>query len=380
MKAAWSRRSPKTVPALTEAEEAHEDWAIDEGPQDVAGWSTGAQANTTAMIRWAAWGLLILGPLLGAAAILSVPAQAGPAPTASAATAPSAAGAQGAAGYAELFVAAYIEAGEGDQAKLAAYYPGASGLRLEGAPGRVRGEQLAVVRLRQTDRGIWSVTVAARVTAKAPASPTSKEPAETEGRAHGQGNVAAAASTVRYFQVPIATTTATATTAKPTTAPAPAAGYTALAMPAEVGAPAQIEAPALVYGPMRPALPADPRTQAVTEFLSAYLTGAGELDRYLAPGTKLTAITPAPYTGIAVDSLAIEGEKGSEPPTAVPGDGTRLRLLAAARATGHDDIRLPLTYALTLTARAGRWEIVGLDGAPASAAPPAVSTPSPTTP
>ncbi|MBV7674148.1 conjugal transfer protein [Streptomyces halstedii] len=378
MKAAWGRRSPKEVPALAEADGAYEDWAIDEGPQEVAGWSTGAQANTAAVIRWAAWGLLLLGPLLGAAAFLSVPAKAGPAPTASAATAPSAAGAQGAAGYAELFVAAYLEAGEGDQAALAAYYPGASGLRLEGTPGRVRGEQLAVVRLRQAGHGIWSVTVAARVTAKA--SPSSKASAESQSGGDGQGAAAAAVSTVRYFQVPVATTTATVTLANPATTPAPAAaGYTALAMPAEVGAPAQIKAPALVYGPMRPALPSDPRTQAVTEFLSAYLTGAGELDRYLAPGTKLTAITPAPYTGIAVDTLAIEGEKGSEPVTAVPGDGTRLRLLAAVRATGHDDVRLPLTYALTLMARAGRWEIASLDGAPASAAP-SPATPSAITP
>ncbi|MEV3999117.1 conjugal transfer protein [Streptomyces halstedii] len=372
MKAAWGRRSPKETPALAEADEAYEDWAIDEGPPDMAGWSTGAQANTAAVIRWAAWGLLLLGPLLGAAALLSVPAKAGPAPTASAATAPSAAGAQGAAGYAELFVAAYLEAGEGDQAALAAYYPGASGLRLEGAPGRMRGEQLAVVRLRQTGRGIWSVTVAARVTAKA--SPSSKASAGNEGGADGQGAAAAAASTVRYFQVPVATATAAVTPASPTTTPAPASGYTALAMPAEVGAPTQVKAPALVYGPMRPALPSDPRTQAVTEFLSAFLIGVGELDRYLAPGTKLTAITPAPYTGMAVDTLAIEGEKGSEPVTAVPGDGTRLRLLAAVRATGHDGVRLPLTYALTLTARAGRWEIASLDGAPAPA------TPSPATP
>lgn len=175
---------------------------------------------------------------------------------------------------------------------------------------------------------------------------------------------------MRYFQVPVAI--------------GPAAGgvigYTALAMPAEVAAPEQIEAPALVYGPMRPALPADPRTQAVTEFLAAYLTGSGELDRYLAPGTQVTAIMPAPYSGVAVDTLAIEGEQGPEPVTTVPGDGTQLRLLVALRGTGHDEVRLPLTYALTLKARAGRWEIASLDGAPVATATATPSMPGRTSP
>ncbi|WP_331757091.1 conjugal transfer protein (plasmid) [Streptomyces sp. NBC_01544] len=357
MKSPWNRRPAAKEAAAQDAEP--QDWNIDEGPQDVAGWSTGAQANTAAALRWTAWGLLVLGPLLGAFAYLSAPAQAGPAQKRLVPTAPAATGAQGAAGFAQLFVAAFISAGEGDQDKLAAYYPDATSLRLEGASDRRHGEQLTVVRLRQTDSGIWSVTVAARITDTKPAA----KPADGQPDDKDEAK-ATAAQAVRYFQVPVAT----ATTADR------ASGYTALAMPAEVAAPERIEAPGLVYGPMRPALPADPRTQAVTEFLTAYLTGAGELDRYLAPGTHLAPVTPAPYTGIAVDTLAIEGEKGTEPVTAVPDDGTTLRLLVALRATGHDKVRVPLTYALTLKARAGRWEIASLDGAPTLAATPTEPT------
>ncbi|MBO0916780.1 conjugal transfer protein, partial [Streptomyces laculatispora] len=315
MSALWARRRPAGKPALPEAEP--QDWAIDEGPQDVAGWSTGAQANTATAIRWTAWGLLVLGPVLGAFAYLSAPTQAGggeqrrPAAAVLGST-----GAQGAAGFAQLFVAEFIAAGEGDQDKLTAYYPDATSLRLEGESGRRRGEQLTVVRLRQPDSGIWSVTVAARITATKPAPSPSDAVSD---RKDSSKAAATAADAVRYFQVPVAT------------APdaAGASGYTALAMPTEVAAPGRIKAPGLVYGPMRPALATDPRTQAVTEFLTSYLTGSGELDRYLAPGTDLTAVTPAPYTGLALDSLAIEGEKGSEPVTAVPADGTTLRLLAA---------------------------------------------------
>ncbi|MDH6545832.1 conjugal transfer protein [Streptomyces sp. SPB4] len=318
----------------------------------VGGWSTGAQANSAALIRWIVWGLIALGPLLGALAYLSVPTtSAAPAPK-TAPSAPSASGGQGAAGFASLFVAAYLSAGRGDESKLAAYYPPASSLQLDGVSGQRRGEQLTVVRLRQTDTSVWSVTVAARVTGATPTATPSTQSAGSPSPA--------AADAVRYFQVPVAT--------------APGAGgataYTALALPAEVAAPERAKTPELVYGAMRPALPTDPRTQAVTSFLSAYLTKAGaELDRYLAPGTRLAAPSPAPYSGVAVDQFAVEGETGGEPVVSVPGDGTTLRLLVTLRATGQDGVRLPLTYALTLKARAGRWEIAALDGAPALTSP-----------
>ncbi|MFE6713951.1 conjugal transfer protein [Streptomyces sp. NPDC057695] len=331
----------------------------------VAGWSTGAQANSAAMMRWLVWGLIALGPLLGALAYLSVPAtSAVPAPK-TAPSAPPAGGGQGAAGFASLFVAAYLSAGRGDEPKLAAYYPPASNLQLDGESGRRRVEQLTVVRLRQTDTSVWSVTVAARLTDARPTARPSGQPAASP-------SPAAQADAVRYFQVPVAT--------------APAGGgasaYTALALPAEVAAPERAKMPELVYGAMHPALPTDPRTQAITSFLTAYLTKAGaELDRYLAPGTRLSAPSPAPYTGIAVDSFAAEGESGGELVVSVPGDGTTLRLLVTLRATGQHGMRLPLTYALTLKTRAGRWEIASLDGAPAltSPAPTASGVPMPAT-
>ncbi|MEU6212723.1 conjugal transfer protein [Streptomyces sp. NPDC047023] len=333
--------------------------AWETGPElaagSVAGWSTGAQANSAALMRWLVWGLIALGPLLGALAYLSVPAtSAAPAPK-TAPSAPAAAGGQGASGFATLFVAAYLSAGRGDEPKLAAYYPPAASMQLDGVSGQHRGEQLTVVRLRQTDNAVWSVTVAARVTGAQPTATTA--PSTQPG---ASPSPAAAGDAVRYFQVPVAT--------------APGAGgataYTALALPAEVAAPERAKTPELVYGAMRQALPTDPRTQAVTSFLTAYLTkGGAELDRYLAPGTRLTAPSPAPYSGVAVDQLAVEGETGGEPVVSVPGDGTALRLLVTLRATGQDGVRLPLTYTLTLKARAGRWEIASLDGAPALTTP-----------
>ncbi|MET8346782.1 conjugal transfer protein [Streptomyces microflavus] len=338
-----------------------QDWAVDSRPEDVGGWSSGAQANTSALLRWCAWALLILGPLLAVAALVAAPSGTGT-PVAPAPPAPSTAGSQGSAGFAVLFVDAYLRAGEGDQEQLAAYYPDATVIRLEGEPGRRTGQQLTVVRLRQTSPGIWSVTVAARVRESGTsAAPT---PKRTSAGRQQEAAPVPPAERLRYFQVPVATTVTGGTS-----------GYVALSMPAEVAAPPRVTSPELLYGPQRPAAPTDPRTQAVTEFLTAYLTGrAGDIDRYLAPGTRITPISPAPYTGIAVDHLAVEGERGGEATTTVPADGTRLRLLVSLRATGSDTVRRPLAYALTLTARAGRWEIAELDGAPTPAPAPLATT------
>lgn len=322
----------------------------------VGGWSTGAQANSAALVRWIVWGLIALGPLLGTLAYLSVPAtSAAPAPKTTP-SAPAASGGQGAAGFASLFVAAYLSAGQGDEPKLAAYYPPAANVQLEGVSGQHRGEQLTVVRLRQSDTSVWSVTVAARVIGAQRSAAPSPQPGASP---------APAADAVRYFQVAVATGSGVGGSTS----------YTALSMPAEVAAPERAKSPELVYGAMRPALSTDPRTQAVTSFLTAYLTKAGaELERYLAPGVRLSAPSPAPYSGIAVDQLAVEGESGGEPVVSVPADGTTLRLLVTLRATGQDGVRLPLAYALTLKARASRWEIAGLDGAPAVTSPVPATT------
>ncbi|MFJ2007995.1 conjugal transfer protein [Streptomyces chartreusis] len=357
MKRALTRRpATGTPPELSAVME--EEWDVDDPSADddrVAGWSTGARANTSAVLRWAAWGLLVISPVLGISAFARASTTATAKPTVVAST-PTGTGSQGAAGFASLFVAQYLRAGEGDQDKLAAYYPGAGELQLEGEPGRRHGDQLTVVRLRQTDPDVWSVTVAARIVSDAKPTTKMSESAASDSRPSA---AAAVADSIHYFQVPVAVGTVGGG----------ATGYIALSVPAEVAAPARIKAPDLVYGPMQLASGSDPRTEAVTEFLTSYLTGSGELDRYLAPGTRLSAISPAPYTSVVVDQMQAEGDQASQPVATVPKDGTRTRLVVTVRATDHDEVRVPLAYALTLSARAGRWEIAALDGAPAQALP-----------
>ncbi|MFD4482804.1 conjugal transfer protein [Streptomyces sp. NPDC058471] len=340
MRASW-RKAPALADARHEAP-APEEFAA----QSQAGWDTvssGASANLTALVRWAAWALLLAGPALALYGLAQSPAAVGaPAPRAPAPAVVR--DAAGPSGFAELYVAAYAKAGEGGEAALQPYFPGMRDVALDAKPGAQRAERLATVRVKEVSGGYWSVTVAAHVTG-------SKGPAKKEGSTDtSQAADAAAGEVLRYFQVPVKSA-------------APGGGYVATALPAEVSAPTPGDAPELGYGRPVPADEDEPATDAVGDFLGAYLSGTGELDRYLSPGTDMSAVSPAPYEEIKVTQVAEHG--GEFRPGAAASEGARRRLLVDLEATDHAGQTRPLTYALALTARDGRWEISALDTAPA---------------
>ncbi len=164
----------------------------------------------------------------------------------------------------------------------------------------------------------------------------------------------------RYFQVPIVVTDA---------------GMRPVGLPVPVSAPTSTGTVQLAYA--KPLPSADPAAQTVMAFLGAYTTGKGDLSVYVSPGSEISAITPAPYLAVEAVDLRVDADA---PKT--PKDGTQLKVLATVTLTSPTDQTVTSTYALTLTARATRWEVSAIDPAPAeipksdSAAAPA-PTPSP---
>ncbi|WP_395100701.1 conjugal transfer protein [Streptomyces noursei] len=329
----WRRKEKQTPPG-------------GESPQPDTGWattsmSTGAMANWTAVVRWGAWGLLLTGPLLGGLALSST-TQPVAVPTRDEAprAQPASSDAVAPAGFAEVYVAAYVKAGDSDAdaQELAAFYPAARSMSWSGGGGAERAESASAVQVRQVSAGYWSVTIAARITG------SSK---------NGDGG------RVRYFQVPVRATGARGTS-----------GWTAAALPAEVAAPTGSKGvtPELSYGSAHAPLDSDPAVQTVRGFLAAYLTGRGELDRYLSPGTALHAVRPAPYTAVTVTQIAEHGHGPAEGAEAqVPPDGVQRRLLVDVQGDGKYTGGRPMTYAIELRARDGRWEVAALEAAPALA-------------
>jgi hypothetical protein len=104
---------------------------------------------------------------------------------------------------------------------------------------------------------------------------------------------------------------------------------------------------------------ARPVRDAVTGFLAAMLTGAGDVARYVSPGAEIAAVTPAPFAKVNLVTLTAGTDVEQ-----LAAEGTQVRVLAIATGVVSASEELPLAYALTLTMRAGRWEVSLLDPAP----------------
>jgi len=228
------------------------------------------------------------------------------------------------AGYAQVFVDAWLRSSADDassaQARLAQLLAPDVDLPDPAAGAQPRLGSVTAVRSAQRGAGAWVVTVAAQ---------------------YADGGV-------RYFVVPVA-------------ADASGSSFAVTGAPGVVAGPARAAVAPPAY---RVSVPSDgDLASAVGEFFGAYLTGAGEVERYLAPGVKLAPVSPAPYTAVSVQE--VWGFEGAAAAEQVPADGTKVRVRVQVEA--RDGVgRWPLAYELALKARSGRWEVAALESATAT--------------
>ncbi|MFJ9753039.1 hypothetical protein [Streptomyces chartreusis] len=109
--------------------------------------------------------------------------------------------------------------------------------------------------------------------------------------------------TVRYFAVPVAADRA-------------GSAFTVTGAAGVVAGPVRAEVP---KSPYSVPVPEGDLTATVGAFLAAYLTGTGEVDRYLAPRVVLAPISPAPYRSVEAQRVSAVEEAA---------DGTKVRVLA----------------------------------------------------
>ncbi|MET9879265.1 conjugal transfer protein [Actinacidiphila glaucinigra] len=300
------------------------------------------------MARIAVWAALAAGPLALAAQCATpvVPVAVGqPKPTSST-TVRSA----DPAGVAELFTALWLLSDRADEQSGTAQAVRALApeVPLPRRSGKVAQQVLlrtVAVRSVCLSGGSWSVIVAALYA-----------PRTTAGSPDPSGAV------VRYFAVPVLSSDGVGW----------ARAFTVRAAPAEVTGPASAPVAAGHTDRILPGngLVATP----LREFFAAYLTGVGEVDRYLSPGTTLAPVRGSGYAAVTVDQVSADIEAADGP---VPEDGRRARVRAQVTATDASGDQWPLVYDLSLTARDGRWEVTALNvGAPA---PAGHASPTPTT-
>ncbi|MFJ8793584.1 conjugal transfer protein [Streptomyces sp. NPDC102462] len=277
-----------------------------------------AMRRRVRLSRVAVWTVIAAGPIALAVAVASTPTTVAAAPATKPTAVRTVASATDPGGYAQVFIGAWLRSDANDetsaQARLAQSMAPDVELPAPAADTQSAPRLVTAVRSAQRGTGAWTVTVAAQ-------------------NANGS---------VRYYAVPVA-------------ADSTGSSFTVTGAPGVVAGPARAEVPKSSYAVT---VPEGDLSSAVGEFLTAYLTGAGEVDRYLAPGVKLTAVSPAPYTAVAVQQVsAIEEAAAAEQ---VPADGTKVRILASVEARDANG-RWPLAYELTLKARSGRWEVAALE-------------------
>ncbi len=304
-------------------------------------WTMGnqlASVATTAVL----WVAIALGPTAFAVVMWQTVHPTSSAPTAVGLSAESQAEQLVAGEFATRVITVWLGAARGQEDLVRTLLP-ISGSQMLPAVGMTVADAMPVA-YTGSGGGVWTVTVAATV---------------SDSRMTAR----------RFFALPVKVAGSTAA---------------AVAMPAEVPSTAvAVAMPALDYSVT---VPSDsPVSATSSEFLAAYLTGAGDVARVVSPKAPIVAVQPAPFTAVELSEVAAHSGI-----PASPADGARIEVLVTASAHVGDLQQVMVQYALTLTARAGRWEVSLVRPAPLlaskqpsaapSAAPAVTASPAPSTP
>lgn len=228
------------------------------------------------------------------------------------------------AAYAEGFVGAWLSASSTDHAALDTYLDASSVGMLPSTGWVYRDLGLAGT---ETPEGstLTAVTVAANV----------KETAVVDGKATESWPR-------RYFRAVVNSD----------------GGLSPVGLPSPVSGPVPATSVITLRYPETVSTSSDAAT-TVSSFITAYATGAGGLDRYTTPGSAIAPITPAPFSSASLRSL-----NADKTPSAAPKDGETLHVLVGVNFKTAQNQGSASTYAMTLNARAGRWEVSALNPTP----------------
>ncbi|MEX2652070.1 MAG: conjugal transfer protein [Acidimicrobiia bacterium] len=230
----------------------------------------------------------------------------------------------GAEGFAELFIATYLGAGEDLTDGLDILLDGVS---LDGVEdGSWSVARTTSLGAEEVGPGYYAVTVAAEVLATAEMS---------------DGSPVWVPVGTRFYSVGVVETSA---------------GFAITGLPALMPAPAGAAAPELLIRRLD-GLDAAPGLEGMLpRFLAAFLTGNGELTRYTSPSAHIFPVRPPPFASVEILQAGLVDT----------GDGFT-RVAAVVRATDSSGRAQVLEYWLLVSQRDGRWEVSELLPAPSLA-------------
>ncbi|WP_330257116.1 conjugal transfer protein [Nocardia sp. NBC_00565] len=246
--------------------------------------------------------------------------------------------AQLAGSFAEQFIVTYLGSVAGQQDRLGEYVGGSAQQITLPTTARQVSEPMVVyvARIGSFDAlEVWSVTVSVRV-------------GKTTGAAGTTGTVGTAAEARQYYRVGVSVLNGR---------------LRALSLPALVEPPSRGADLAQAYS--SPCTTDTPLAQVASGFLTAYLTGTGDVGRYITLDAGIAALRPAPFT--AVETVAVTSDDNS--------CGTArstAQVLATVNPKGDGGAAATLAYPLTMVRDGGQWQVQSVDSVPAMTNPPAV--------
>ncbi|MFE3445381.1 conjugal transfer protein [Nocardia sp. NPDC059180] len=229
--------------------------------------------------------------------------------------------------FAQEFVVTYLSAGDGQKERLAEFVGDPSRLQLPKTGRQVTDPAVVFVRRTDVQGGldVWTVTVSVRL-----------------------GGTANAAGARQFYRVAVSLTDGK---------------LRALGLPGAVTPPGRGLDLATTYNTTCPAdAPVHP---VASGFLAAYLTGSGDITRYIAQASGITALTPPPFTKVGIASVTADETNCGK-------SGSQIRVLASVTPTAAGGEVAVLEYPLTMINNGGQWQVQTMDQVPALAQPLAV--------
>ncbi|WP_433716622.1 conjugal transfer protein [Nocardia sp. CA-084685] len=290
--------------------------------------------------------LAVLAVLGGGHAILDFFAS-DPPPPSDSATPATIGRAQLAGSFAQQFIVTYLSSVAGQQDRLGEYV-GASAQQITLPSTARQVSEPAVVYVSRVGSfdtlEVWSVTVSVRVGSKS--APTASS--STTGTSATNSSNSTGADTRQFYRVGVSVLNGR---------------LRALALPALIEPPSRGADLAQAYS--SPCTADTPLAQVASGFLSTYLTGSGDVGRYVTLDAGIAALRPAPFT--AVETVAVTSDDNS--------CGTArssAQVLVTVNPKADGGAVATLAYPLTMVRDGGQWQVQSVDAVPAMTNPPAV--------
>ncbi|MFE9327694.1 conjugal transfer protein [Nocardia sp. NPDC052278] len=286
--------------------------------------------------------LAVLAVLGGGHAILDFFAS-DPPPPSDSATPATIGRAQLAGSFAQQFIVTYLSSVAGQQDRLGEYV-GASAQQITLPSTARQVSDPAVVYVSRVGSfdtlEVWSVTVSVKVGKSAPTASSASGTATA--------NNSTGADTRQFYRVGVSVLNGR---------------LRALALPALVEPPSRGADLAQAYS--SPCTADTPLAQVASGFLATYLTGNGDVGRYVTLDAGIAALRPAPFT--AVETVAVTSDDNS-----CGTARTHAQVLVTVNPKADGGAVATLAYPLTMVRDGGQWQVQSVDAVPAMTNPPAV--------